>query len=473
MRGLAVVLLLAAVAQPLRAQERPGPALGPELAEVAAAYAAKVAASALFVSGRTLDSVRAEELAPTRPLEALIAPLLRFDVDDAAGTVTCRLGQAKATAVRTQGLGCTLAIAPATVAQLQARKGPAADAGGADAPWPLGESVPELAVAGIDHAALAKAIDAAFADPDAKRRVHTRAVVVVHDGRLVAERYADGYRADMPLPGWSMAKTMAYALLGARELQEPGRLPLAADVASLAREWTGDARAQIRFPHLLTMTAGLQWNESYDDPASDALRMLFRSADHAATWAAQPPAAAPGREYVYSSGTTNFLCRLLRSTFATDAEHLAFPRTHLFAPLAMRSAVLETDPSGTFVGSSYAFATARDWARLGMLLAQRGEFAGRRVVAAEWIDAAFIAAPASNGRFGKHLWLDADPDGDGPRTRRWPELPGDLGYMSGHEGQYCAIVPSAKLVVVRLGCTKNGGFDLRALLRAVLGAIRG
>ena len=467
---LSVLLALPAAAQ----------APSRELAEVAAAYAAKVAASAIFVSGRTLDSVRAEELAPTGPLEALLRASLQFDVDAEAGTVTCRLGQARATAVRTNGLGCTLALAPVTVASLRARAGPAPDGAGAGAPWPLGDSVPELAADGIDHAALAKALDAAFAEPDPERRVHTRAVVVVHRGRLVAERYADGYHARMPLPGWSMTKTLTHALLGVRRAETP----LAWSVHPMdhpAHRPPGEARARRRtepgrewptLDHLLTMTAGLQWNESYDDPASDVLAMLFRSAGHAAVYLGKGQAAPPGQTFRYASGATNVLCELLRATFEDDRAYHAFPRTGLFTKLGMRSAVLETDPGGTFVGSSYGFASARDWARLGMLYAQRGEFAGERVVDAGWIAAAFEPTPGSDGRFGRHLWLDRDPDGDGPKRREWPDLPADLAYMSGHEGQYCVLIPSEQLVVVRLGCTRNGGFPIGNLLRGVLAAIR-
>jgi CubicO group peptidase (beta-lactamase class C family) len=440
---LAFVPLLCA---PLLAQQEPAPSR--DLAEVVAAYAAKVAASAVFVSGRSLDSVLAEEFAPTRPLEALVRPLLRFDVDRAAGTVTCQLGAARATAVFTPGLGCTLALAPVTVAQLQARQALATPTI-ADAPWPHGERVPSEPPAGIDHAAVQRALDGAFAEPDPKRRRVTRAVVVVHDGRLVAERYAAGCHATMPLPGWSMTKTLAYTLFGLRGSDLP---PVA--------EWSDVDHRAITVDHLLQMTAGLEWNESYDDPASDVLRMLFRSADHAATYANQPREEAPGTRFHYSSGATNLLCRQLRRTFPGDDAYFAFPRTALFSKLGMRSALLEPDASGTFVGSSYGFATARDWARLGMLWCDGGTFAGERIVDAAWLDAASQPAPGSEGRFGRHLWLQNDPD-----------LPDDTVCMNGHEGQYCAIVRSKRLVVVRLGCTKNGGFDLVALLRGVIDAL--
>jgi len=441
----------------------------PALAEVAAAYAAKVAASAIFVSGRSLDSVRAEELAPDRPLAALVGPLLTFDVDRDARSVTVRLGKATATAVATKNLGCTLVRGDVTAAVLRDRAAPIETTNDtADDEWPRGERVTKRPVAGVDHDAIERALDAAFAEPKVGKRVRTRAVVVVRDGVVIAECYADGYHAAQPLPGWSMTKSLVAALVGIRVQQ--GRLAL--DAVLPIPEWRAadDERAAIRLPHLLTMTSGLRWSEDYADPKSDALRMLFASSDHAATFAGQTRAEAPGRTFRYASGSTNLICRVLRSTFPTDAEHLAFPRTALFAPLGMRSAVVETDPSGTFVGSSYGFASARDWARLGLLFAQDGVFAGQRLLPEGWVARCRTPEPASRGRYGAHLWLDADPDGDGDATREWPDLPADLFYMSGHEGQYCVILPTQRLVIVRLGCTKSGGFSLHALLRSVLDA---
>lgn len=450
------------------ARAQGGVAPSRELAEVAAAYAAKVVASAIFVSGRTIESVLAEELAPTRPIEAMIAPLLRFEVDREGGTVRCRLGVASATAVATRNLGCTLVRADADVAALRARGAAglaALHTGPASEDWPLGDRVPPVPAA--TEAALRTILDAAFAEPEGGAPVRTRAVVVVHRGRLVAERYAPGFHAAMPLPGWSMTKTLTHALLGVRVLQ--GALPTAAPLP--VPEWRDDDRHTTRLDDLLTMTAGLGWREDYDDPRSDVLRMLFASSDHAAVYAAMPRTAARGVSFVYSSGATNLLCRVLRTTFDDDRAYWAFPATALFAPLGMRSAVLETDPSGTFVGSSYGFATARDWARLALLYAGDGVFCGRRLLPPGWVAAATTAHPASGGRFGRHLWLNGDPDGDGPAAARWPELPPDLVHLDGHEGQYGVVIPSRELVVVRLGCTKSGGFDLRRLLQALLAAL--
>lgn len=468
MRAVPPATVLVSLLSPVLAQAG---APSRELAEAAAAYAAKVVASALFVSGRSLDSVLAEELAPTRPLEAMIRPLLRFEVDRVSKSVSSRLGVATATAVATGNLGCTLVRADVSADQLRRRAAPELADRRVDPErqaWPLGDRLPEAAATDLDRRTLDACFDAAFAEPLNGPPVHTRAVVIVHRGRLLAERYAEGYGPDSALPGWSMTKTLTHALLGVRVQQ--GQLDPAAPLP--VPEWPiDDPRRAIRLADLLAMRGGLAWNEDYDDADSTALRMLFGSSDHAAVYADCAREHAPGEQFVYASGASNLLCRVLRSTFATDLEYWAFPRQHLFQRLGMRTAVLETDPSGTFVGSSYGFASARDWARLGMLYAADGMFAGERILPAGWVASARQPHPGGDGRYGAHVWLNADPDGSGPRQRGWPELPADLLRMDGHEGQYCAVFPSEQLVVVRLGCTKNGGFDLRGLLRSALAAV--
>lgn len=438
-----------------------------EMAQAAAAYAAKITASAIFVSGRTLESVLDQELAPTRPLEMLIKPLLRFDVDEEGRSVTCRLGQAKATARCLPALGCTLvtsADAPSKARRnLAARTLPAAPP--AAAIWPLGERVGDDHETGIDRDKLSETLDRAFAEPNPKKPVHTRAVVVVHKGRIVAERYAPGFHRTMPLPGWSMTKTLTNALIGKRIGEGKLRLAQPARPASDA-----DRSPAPTLRNLLSMTAGIQWNEDYDDPNSHALRMLFGSADHAAVYAALPQTEAAGARFQYASGSTNLCCRLLRASFASDEQYWRYPG-ELFDAIGMRTAVLETDPSGTFVGSSYCYASARDWARLGLLFLQDGVFRGTRILPEGWVAQSTKDVPASHGRYGYQIWLNRDPDGDGERQRKWPDLPEDLFSMDGHEGQYCVISPAAELVIVRMGCTKSGGFDLHGLLREVHAAV--
>jgi len=440
---------------------------GEQLAQVAAAYAAKITASAIFISGRTLESVMAQELAPTRPIEALIRPLLQFDIDRTAKTVTCRIQDAKATAGMHALLGCSLITSEDAPSDALHRftippkpsdpRRPSPD----ESHWPYTEEVREESATGVRRELLEQAIDRAFAERHRQKPVHTRAIVVIHKGRLVAERYAEGFHKDMPLPGWSMTKTLTNALIGMRV--GDGELDLDARVAGGRKQ---DGVATPTIANLLTMTAGRQWNEDYDDPQSDALRMLFRSADHAEVYREQPQAAAPGQEFVYASGATNLLCKLLRASFADDQAYWSYP-TRLFAQLRMQTAVLEVDPSGTFVGSSYGYASARDWARLGLLFQQDGVFLGQRILPPGWVQQSTQATPASDGRFGRHIWLNAEPAADGDGGRKWPDLPADLFSMDGHEGQYCVVSPRAELVIVRLGCTKNGGFDLHGMVRDI------
>lgn len=449
--------------------EKPG--LDPAMMRIAVAYAAKVAASAVFVSGRSIDSVMAEEFAPDTALDKMLRPFLKFEVDRERRTVTASLPFVKATAVATAGLGCVLVLGGADADALRRRATPPPAGSGdpAEIDWPLGERVPPLGDdAGVDVAALERALDDAFAEPAIGPPRRTRAIVVAYRGRIVAERYRDGYTPQTLLPGWSMTKTLVDALVGIRVRQ--GELEL--DAPLRVPEWpAGDPRRALRLPDLLAMSSGLSWHESYDDPASDVLRMLFATADHAAVQADEPLAHAPGERFAYSSGTTNLICRELRATFDSDAEYWAFPRDELFLPLGIRRALVEADPSGTFVGSSYGFATARDWTRIGMLYAQDGVFAGRRILPPGWAARAAEPVPASDGRYGSHVWLNADPDADGPRRPRWPELPADLLRLDGHEGQYVFVLPGRQLVVTRLGCTKRGDSGVRALVRDVLAAL--
>jgi len=436
-----------------------------EMAQATVAYAAKITASAIFVSGRTLESVLEQELAPTRPLERLIKPLLKFDIDRGALQVTCRIGSTTATAQRMPALGCTLLISDTAPSKLR-RNFEMTEAPfrshAEDATWPYNETVSNKPTTGIDQAKLTAAIDRAFAEPNPKQPVNTRAVVVVHQGQLVAERYAEGFGHAMPLPGWSMSKSLTNALIGMRV--HDGKF----DLDARARETLQDNESMqpptVR--HLMSMTAGIEWDEDYDDPNSNALKMLFGSADHAAVYANLPQTISAGKRFQYASGSSNLLCKLLRDSFDKDSDYWRYP-SRLFRALGMSTAILETDPSGTFVGSSYCYASARDWARLSLLFQQDGVFFGERLLPEGWVEQSTTPVRASNGRYGYQIWLNADPGDNGRDDRKWPDLPADLFSMNGHEGQHCAISPTAELIVVRLGCTKNGGFDLHGLLRDV------
>jgi hypothetical protein len=408
------------------------------VAAIGAAYKAKALCSALFVSGLDLDPERADEISagPYRLMR-----LFPARVDREAKTVTVSfLGGLERAAVWRPGLGATLAFRPLPPANAPL---PAPRRAGAAEPWPKGEQS-----AATPPAAVNRVLDAAFSEPDPRRRRRTRAIVVVRDGRIAAERYAPGFSAATPLNGWSMAKSVLGALIGT--LVAEGRLRLSDD--ALLAEWRapGDPRARIALEDLLRMRSGLAFSEKYSDPLSDVTRMLFAGPDAGGFAASRPLAHPPGTYWTYASGTTNILSLLARRVLGEDA-YPSWPRRALFDPLGMASAVLEQDASGVFIGSSFLFATARDWARFGLLHARDGIWGGRRLLPEGWVKLVTTPTPqAPNGRYGAHWWLKLSKElgGETPAAR---ELPSDAFHALGHEGQCLTVVPSRGLVVVRLG----------------------
>jgi hypothetical protein len=199
------------------------------------------------------------------------------------------------------------------------------------------------------------------------------------------------------------------------------------------------------------MSSGLHFDEGMTSASTDVMRMLFRVTNTAAYAARLPLEAKPGTRWKYSSGTTNILARAIRSAIRNDREYLAFPRRALFDAIGMHSAVIETDSSGTFVGSSFMYATARDWARFGMLYLQDGVWADRRVLPEGWVRYTTTPAPASSsGEYGAHFWLDVPAE----YRRTADDLPLDAFHAVGHEAQFITVIPSRELVIVRLGRTR-------------------
>jgi len=211
-----------------------------------------------------------------------------------------------------------------------------------------------------------------------------------------------------------------------------------------------DPRRAITLDQLMRMVSGLEFSEESGKPLGDVTRMLMREADAAAYAASKPLQAMPGTRWAYASGTTNIISRLIRAKLG-DAEYHRFPRMALFGPLGMSSAVLETDPSGTFVGSSFLYATARDWARLGQLYLQDGVWEGRRILPDGWV--AYSARPTADKRYGAHFWLDIQAEHESSDPEK--PLPEDAFHAMGYEGQCVSIIPSKRLVVVRLGLTRE------------------
>jgi len=202
------------------------------------------------------------------------------------------------------------------------------------------------------------------------------------------------------------------------------------------------------------MQSGLEFDETYGDPASDVARMLFASRETGAVAADKPLEHAPGDYWYYSSGTTNLIARTLTQVLeARGIDYYAFARDALFAPLGAASFTLEPDSAGYSIGSSYIYATARDWARLGELYLEGGVWKGERLLPETW--PAYVSSPtkASDGEYGAQFWLNHD--GADGRVRWVPGLPDNVYSMSGHEGQYVFIIPDKRMVIVRTGITRE------------------
>jgi CubicO group peptidase (beta-lactamase class C family) len=318
--------------------------------------------------------------------------------------------------------------------------------------WPDGDAVRTEA-----------SIDTLLGD-DALAGPGVRAIVVVRRGRIVAERYADGFGPRTPQLGWSMTKTVTAGLVGI--LVKDGILSLD-QAAGLP---VGDERRLIKIGDLLAMSSGLRFNEGYG-AVSDVTRMLYLEPDMAAFARAQPPLYAPGTVWSYSSGSAVILSRLWQNAAGTGALTLA--RRRLFEPLGMSSAIIETDEKGTLVGSSYMYATPRDWARYGELLDADGVWQGQEILPRGYVTMMASPVEASGGEYGRGLVWRWATHGEKPGTN--PDeafgIPADAFWMSGHDGQYVAIIPSRQLVVVRMGLTPaSRHYQPELLVRAVLAA---
>ena len=416
-------------------------------------YMAQTLCAGMFVSGRDMDDLMAQELSgPGFELLAYYQPA----PDRETRTVRASAyGLAAQTAIFRDGLGCTL-VHGKSEAKLRAQAAglfPAREPPDSTATWPKGELVsawspPE----GVNGEAVTQAIDAIFSERDPAHPRRTRALVVVHEGRIVAERYAPGFDADMPLIGWSMAKTAINALVGMRVKDRA----LALSDDALLPEWRaeGDPKRAITLDELMRMTSGLVFGEDYDSDLSDIAQMLYVQGNAARFAASKPLAHPPGTVWSYSGGTTNIIAGVLRETFADERDYLRFPQMRLFEPLGMRSAVLEPDAAGTFVGASFLYASARDWARLGLLFMRDGVWQGKRLLPEGWVDYSLRPTRLSpHGQYGAQMWLKL-PQSPGLGE---PPMPDDAYYMLGYEGQVAAMVPSRDLVIVRLGLTRKGG----------------
>lgn len=425
----------------------------PDLIRVGTAYSAKIVCSNVFIAGRDPDEVmRVDVQAPGHWLLGY----MRQQVDREAKTATVRLLGlfGASTAVARDGLGCA-SVPDGDVASLEADTLAAMPEPPSEKLWPEGDTVEPS-----QDPAIAKVLD----DP-ALTGPGMRAVVVAQNGRIVGERYAEGFSAETPLLGWSMTKTVNAAIIGT--IVKAGKMNLSDK--GLVEPWKADGRANVSIADLMAMSSGLEFNEDYGD-VTDVTRMLFLQPDMAGFAAAKPLAGEVGKAFNYSSGTAALLSRLWQDKLGADA--LAWPQNALFKPLGMSSAVMETDERGTYVGSSYMYATARDWARFGQFLLQDGKWNGAEILPPGFVAMMREEAPASKGQYSKaQTWL-LGPGQDAAQEKA-DGVPDDALWAIGHDGQTLAVIPSKGLVVVRLGLTPSKlGYRPQKMVGALAGALK-
>ncbi len=401
------------------------------LAATGAAYKSKTVCSEVFLGGRSEEDVLEAEFTGLNDILKRISATVD---EERKSVVSSLFGLGKTRAVFREGYGCTIVRggAPEMLPALAPIE---------DQPWPTaGPSPTRTAIDGI--------LQVAFEN----NNVGHRGVAVFVDGALVSEAYAEGFDRNSPFLSWSMAKSVTATMIGAAVEHDVLDLDARPPLDAWSRD--GDPRQDVSWTHLLQMQSGLDFAEDYADPVSDVNTMLWQARSTAAA-AVQPKLAhEPGSHWSYSSGTSNILQHALhRSLDASGASYHRFAHDALFTHLGMASAVLEPDAAGDFVGSSFMYATARDWAKLGQLYLQDGVWKGKRLLPAGWRDFVRAPASASDGQYGAQFWLNFDGE---DRKRYIKGLPEDIYYMAGHEGQYVLIIPDANAVIVRFGRTTDG-----------------
>lgn len=396
--------------------------------KMATGMGAKLACSARYVSGFDQDLSR-RDLSSYSPILKELS--LRFD--DREKAVTAGLLGWKSRAKYRDGLGCAIEFKGHESVAVKMPELPLSSSA-----WPKGSSAPDL------QPALQQQLDRMVADDNAQG-LQTRALLLIQDGKLVAESYGPGVTHQTPLLGWSMAKSMTAIAIGS--LVRDGKLTL--DGQNLFPEWAGDERSKLTVRDLLTMTDGLGFNEVYE-PGQDATNMLFLQPSSASFALEKPLHHPPGTHFNYSSGTSNLLALLVKRKLDNSLQTLVdYMSEAIYQPMGMQHVVFEADTAGSLVGSSYLYASGRDWGRLGLLMLEEGEINGERI-----LDVAFVRAAQQPNHssdeigYGFQFWLNRASDG-----LRWQDIPEDAYAAMGNRAQLVMIVPSKQAVVVRLGWT--------------------
>ena len=404
-------------------------------------FAAKHLCSLVFIAGMDAEWVKREVIAPkVKPLPWI----WQVSVDQQRQTT--RVGtwlpgfSHQATAIHRPGLGCTL-LTTESEAQLRARPftplpPPALDA---KLPWPDGSAGVDQSQLSAQTLAALNEIAAEFFQLDGQLGLNTTAFLIVKDGRLLFEQYALGADAFTPSLGWSLTKSITATLAGILwdqqrfSLDQPFALP----------NWRQSADPKFNPRHLLHMSSGLYVNESYAG-LTEVTQMLYLEPDQFSYALSQSVTFPPGQEFQYSTAETARLSALVQHLAGGSEQAMYnFYQQQLFHPLGIATGLVEFDATGHMVGGGYGHLSARDWARLGQLYLQGGQWQGKSLLSKDWLKFALTPA-ATNQEYGAQLWLNTD-------GLRWPSVAADAFLLAGYDGQRVIMLPSANLMIVRLG----------------------
>ncbi len=420
--------------------------------DIITGYAAKNEASVLFLAHRTKASAENQD----NNFSPISLANEDVNLNDKSVSATV-FGLKKRTAVFREGLGSVLMIDG--VSDSLKYDIPHRNFKRINLPYPYGDNPQkDTLFNNINYNKLQKAVDNAF-DKEESYIKKTRAVLVIYKDYIIAEKYVEGFNKNTPILGWSMGKSVTSAVLGV--LQKQGKINI--NQSHLFPEWEKDERSKITLNNLLQMNSGLEWNEDYNT-ISDVTKMLFLEKDMSKMQLNKPLVGTPNQSWNYSSGTTNLLSKFIRNQFKTHQEYLDFWYAALIDKIGMHSMLIETDLSGNYVGSSYGWATPRDWAKFGLLYLHDGNWNGEQILNKTWVNYTKKTTNGSNGEYGAQFWLNAGG--------KYPDAPKDLFSCNGYQGQRVFIIPSKNLVIVRMGLTEPPKFDFNLFLKEIIYAVK-
>ncbi len=418
-------------------------------------YAAKNLCSDIFISGRKPSDVESLDL------NFSFIKFTRNKVNYNDKSVVSRFLWGRSKAIYREGFGTTLVkdvseeVLRKAVYPVDRNPGYKQDT----TAWPLGDVVADTVSTGIDKAALGEIAKKVITENTYNGNAF--AFLVLHKGIPVAEAYKPPFNLNTRFVSWSVAKSFVNAIVGI--LSKEGRIDIYRETG--LEEWKDDERKNITVNDLMEMQSGLRWNEDYGN-RSDVTVMLHCEGDMSKYAIDKQPEYPAGTHWYYSSGSANIVSYIIRKEFGSDTSCYAFIRDKFFDKIGITNAVFEVDPAGDFVGSSYLYATARDYGRFALLFLNDGVFNGSRILPETWVAYSTTPASDSNGEYGSMFWLN--------KSGKYPSAPSDMYMCEGHDGQEIFMLPTEQLAVVILGYSPapEHVMDCNRLLKDILGTLR-